>query len=79
MSDLDINVGDLVQIRPQATINAGEIGRVIGIKAIKGRSELSMTVMFSDNTSTTYYPCQLTLLRSVKPANGKQEVRYEKR
>lgn len=79
MNDLDINVGDMVQIRPQAKEKAGKIGRVISIKTTKDYSDLSITVKFSDRSSANYYPFQLILLRSVRPTNGKQEVHYEKR
>ena len=79
MRDIDLHVGDFVQVRPHAHAHAGEIGRVIRITVAEKYNDLAITVMFSTTESERYTPYQLVLLRSVKPSNGKQEVRYEKR
>lgn len=64
---LDFEVGDLVQIQPNAKKFAGRIGRIIGIrytKTKKGAETLAYCVQFSDKEANNYVASSLTYLSS---------------
>lgn len=79
MSELDINIGDIVQVRPNATNHAGRIGKVICIQPNKTHFDLTMVVKFTDTESVNFFPNELLLVRASRPSSSRQEVKYETR
>lgn len=75
MNELDINVGDFVQVRTNRHKYPGRVGRVIGISIIESIQDFFITVKFSDYESAGYISCELRLLRAVKPKAGEMEVK----
>lgn len=62
---LDIQVGDVVQLRADGKPHAGKIGQVIGIRYIKGDKTdlLGYTIKFSDKKSVEVNGARITILR----------------
>ena len=80
MKELDLHVGDVVQIR--ARNKAGAIGRVVGSRLVKrrnGEMDFSHTVMFSDTESMEFFSGDVVLLRSVSPHETAEVKKFEKR
>lgn len=83
MIGLDIQTGDLVQLRASAKQNAGRVGRVIGIQYAKGKKAegfLLYTVQFTDKEAVCLDAGKLNLLRATKPhESGRKDIDYERR
>ena len=85
MSVLDINVGDIVQIRFTADRFVGHIGKVIGIRLVTVNRTIEpymflYTVKLSNKDSIEVDASKLTIVRSVKPhESGRKDITYERR